>query len=70
MINGEGTPFPGKEENMGRYVYTWRVRFYGSGGWVNDLVVEAKTRQAAIDEVKKRGYRIVEIICCVRVDRW
>lgn len=55
---------------MGRYVYTWRVHFYGVGGFTQNICVEAKTRQDAIDEVKKRGFRIIEIISCTRVDKW
>lgn len=54
---------------MARYKYTWLVEFYGEGCMVKRRYIEAGTRAEALEKVRK-GSRIIELVCCVRVDKW
>lgn len=55
---------------MGKWLYRWEVEYYTSGGFLHTKYVEAKSRDDALDEVRKCGERIIEIKCCRRTDRY
>ena len=55
---------------MVRWKYDWHVRYYSSGGWIKDYYTTAKTREDALQQLRKTGENVVEVICCRRVDRW
>ena len=55
---------------MARYNYTWLVEYYGTGCMVKRTYIDASTRTEAIEKAHQSAGNIVELICCVRVDKW
>lgn len=55
---------------MARYNYTWLLEYYGEGCRVKRRYIDAGTRAEALEKARKDAGLIVEIICCVRVDKW
>ena len=54
---------------MGRYFYTWDCTFYGSGGFVKTVYIEAKNKAEALQKLHQQE-RVIEMICCKRAYRW
>lgn len=59
-----------KEVKMGRWFYTWRIEYYGCGGFLHRKFVEAKDRDDAIKKLTQMGDRVIEIKCCERAYKW
>ena len=50
--------------------YTWLCEYYGENCMIKREYVEAKTKQEALKLFHSFGRFVVEMICCVRIDRW
>ena len=58
-----------KEQDMAKYQYTWLLEYYGEGCMIKRKYIDASTKAEALDKARK-SLTIVELICCVRVDKW
>ena len=47
--------------------YTWLIEYYGENGIIKRKYVDARTRRDALSQVNDF---VIELICCIRVDRW
>lgn len=54
---------------MGRWKYDWRVEWYGRDLFLHSKVISAKTRADALKALHKTE-QVIEVKCCVRIDRW
>ena len=55
---------------MGRWIYTWQIEYYGENGIIRSRIIDAKTKQDALDALRRSGELVIEVICCIRIDRW
>ena len=54
---------------MAKFIYSWRCEFYTTGGWFKRVYVDAKTREEALNVIRKK-YEIIEIRCVERSYTW
>lgn len=55
---------------MGRWFYDWHIRFYGTGLFIKDIYIKAKSREDALKRLHESGEYVNEVICCRRIDTW
>jgi len=67
---GEGGQPPSKEGNMGRWIYDWKVTYYGAGQFIKNMRVQAKTREDALKKFHEQEKKCYEVISCIRTDKY
>ena len=55
---------------MGRWIYDWKVRYYGAGQFIKEMRVKAKTRDDALKKFHEQEKKCYEVICCERADKY
>lgn len=55
---------------MGKWLYSWEIEYYTSGGFLNRKVFSAKSREDALGQLFKSGIRVIEVKCCHRIDTY
>lgn len=55
---------------MGKWKYHWHIQFYNGNLFLEDYWTDAKDRAEAIDNLRKSGKRVIEILSCRRTDTW
>jgi len=55
---------------MSNWKYDWRVDFYTSGNYLKTLYFQAKSREDALRQLHASGARVIEVLCCRRIDTW
>lgn len=55
---------------MAKYQYTWLLEYYGEGCMIKRIYIDAGTKKEALEKAKNSIGRIVEVICCIRVDKY
>lgn len=55
---------------MGRWFYTWVVRYYGRGQMIRKMTVHAKDRENALKVFHEQEKQCYEVISCLRADKY
>jgi len=55
---------------MSKYNYEWRIDYYSSGCYLNTAYFLAKSREEALRKLHDSGARVIEVLCCRRIDTW
>ena len=55
---------------MGRWIYDWKVRYYGAGQFIKEMRVQAKTKEDALKKFHEQEKKCYEVISCIRTDKY
>ena len=55
---------------MGKYNYEWRIDYYSSGCFLCHKYILAKNREDALRKLHESGEKVIEVLCCRRIDKW